>query len=494
MKIFFTFLVALTIVLHVTAFNLPFSKLRSSTRHYANEKDVFAALEERLQARLKQNQVQVEVVSDSTAKQGTTASKTAVKKEAVKSAAVTKQQAPAEKKQQQQQTQTTQKVAPPPPPTPVVKQEQKQVQQVAASQVVTSENKITSLEVFEGIGLGTLPFILVPVVLFNSVKGLLPKPQPAASKAPAAAPVKAKVQTYTKSLAEGAKEGYAELASGKSTPELDDTRRAYKIVGASFAVAIATAAFSLLFNGGNNNEVAVAPKVENKVVQVAPKKVEVAKPKAQTAAPAPVAAPVKVEAKKADVKPAAPTPTQSVTEEKKVVEKKQEEKPVVKSEEVKPAAKTEEAKPTTTTTTNTEEAKPVKAEVKPATPEPVQQKVETKVAEKVEKVEEKAAAVSKPVETTAKPVEKKVESTPAPTPTPVAEKKVEAEKPKPVPTPSKAATSTTAKSPSATSEKPESKVPQIEVVNVRGDSKRVVQQLQPDVVDLSKFQSLRNKN
>lgn len=254
MKIFLTFLVALTIVLHVAAFNLPFAKLRSSTRHYANEKDIFAALEERLQARLKQNQVQVEVVSDSTAKQGATASKTAVKKEAVKSAAVTKQQAPAEKKQQQQ-IQSTQKVAPPPPPAPVVKQEQKQVQQVAASQVVSSENKITSLEVFEGIGLGTLPFILVPVVLFNSVKGLIPKPQPAASKAPAAAPVKAKVQTYTKSLAEGAKEGYAELASGKSTPELDDTRRAYKIVGASFAVAIATAAFSFLFNGGNSNEV-----------------------------------------------------------------------------------------------------------------------------------------------------------------------------------------------------------------------------------------------
>ncbi len=255
MNIFLTFLVALTIVLHVAAFNLPFAKLRSSTRHYANEKDIFAALEERLQARLKQNQVQVEVVSDSTAKQGATASKTAVKKEAVKSAAVTKQQAPAEKKQQQQ-IQSTQKVAPPPPPpAPVVKQEQKQVQQVAASQVVSSENKITSLEVFEGIGLGTLPFILVPVVLFNSVKGLIPKPQPAASKAPAAAPVKAKVQTYTKSLAEGAKEGYAELASGKSTPELDDTRRAYKIVGASFAVAIATAAFSFLFNGGNSNEV-----------------------------------------------------------------------------------------------------------------------------------------------------------------------------------------------------------------------------------------------
>lgn len=192
------------------------------------------------------------------------------------------------------------------------------------------------------------------------------------------------------------------------------------------------------------------------------------------------------EAKKAEVKPVAPTPTQSVTEEKKVVEKKQEEKPVVKSEEVKPAAKTEEAKPTTTT--NTEEAKPVKAEVKPVAPEPVQQKVETKAAEKVE---EKAAAVSKPVETTAKPAEKKVESTPAPTPTPVVEKKVEAEKPKPAPTPSKAATSTTATSPSTTSDKPESKVPQIEVVNVRGDSKRVVQQLQPDVVDLSKFQSLR---
>ena len=148
----------------------------------------------------------------------------------------------------------------------------------------------SSTDVILGIGLGLAPYIAIPIILFNSLKGLLKKPKPL----PVVEPPKPKVPPYAKSLGEGLKEGIEELLSGKSTPELDLTRKGIKLSVGGFSVAALFTGLLLVLNGGNSEQKPVAPTSAPPAAKVAPAPAPVPKP-------APTPEPVKVAPKPAPV-------------------------------------------------------------------------------------------------------------------------------------------------------------------------------------------------
>ena len=77
----------------------------------------------------------------------------------------------------------------------------------------TSASSLPSFEFIAGLGLGLAPYIVVPVLAFNALKGLVkePKPLPVVEVKPP------KVNPYSKPIAEGLKEGVEELISGKQS-------------------------------------------------------------------------------------------------------------------------------------------------------------------------------------------------------------------------------------------------------------------------------------
>lgn len=97
----------------------------------------------------------------------------------------------------------------------------------------TTPSDVSALDYFVGISLGVAPYLLLPVVAFNAVKGLFSKPKPLPKpdvKPPKRVP-------YSKPLGEGVKEGIDELLSGKVTPDLELTRKGIKLSASAFAIA-----------------------------------------------------------------------------------------------------------------------------------------------------------------------------------------------------------------------------------------------------------------
>jgi hypothetical protein len=181
----------------------------------------------------------------------------------------------------------------------------------------------SSTDVFLGIGLGLAPYLAIPIILFNAAKGLFKQPKPL----PVVETPQPKVSPYSKSLGEGLKEGFDELLSGKSTPDLELTRKGIKLSVGGFTVAALFTGVLLALNGGEKTEtkvvapapvkVAPAPKpatapVPAKVVTpspaLAPKPEPVKEAPAPVPAPAPAPAPKEEPVKEAPVPVPAPAP------------------------------------------------------------------------------------------------------------------------------------------------------------------------------------------
>ena len=116
---------------------------------------------------------------------------------------------------------------------PVAKVAQTAAPVVQTKTIVSTAPATSTADYFTGITLGVAPYLLIPVLAFNAVKGLIRKPKPlpkVETKPPRRMP-------YTKPLSEGAKEGIDELLSGKSSPELELTRKGIKLSASAFAVA-----------------------------------------------------------------------------------------------------------------------------------------------------------------------------------------------------------------------------------------------------------------
>ena len=178
--------------------------------------DEFSTLQQRLQARIKQENGEFKVVIDGKVNNG---------------------QGTRQAKQTRFEVQTS-------IPAPVLNKNV-QPEKTSNTQVVpiNSIKSLDGMQVAGGIGLGLLPYLLIPFLLLNAVKGFFRRPDPINQ----VSPPQAKVKAYTKPLMEGAKEGYTELASGKKTKDLDDIRNGYKLAFSSFAIAAVVAAGSLIF-------------------------------------------------------------------------------------------------------------------------------------------------------------------------------------------------------------------------------------------------------
>lgn len=138
----------------------------------------------------------------------------------------------------------------------VVTPQQKPV--ASAATVTTTPASLSTGDFVAGVGLGLLPYLLIPAILLNAVKGFLgtlkkPKPLPVVQ----APPVKAKSAPYTKSLGEGAKEGLSELLSGKKTEELELTRKAFKLSAAAFGMSAVLGA--VIFTAGSGESTPAVP-------------------------------------------------------------------------------------------------------------------------------------------------------------------------------------------------------------------------------------------
>lgn len=154
----------------------------------------------------------------------------------------------------------------------------------------------SSTDVFLGVGLGLAPYLAIPIVLFNAAKSLFKKPKPL----PVVETPKPKVSPYSKSLGEGLKEGFDELLSGKSTPDLELTRKGIKLSVGGFTVAAVFTGVLLALNGGE--------KTETKVVAPAPVKVAPAPKPAASPAPAKVVTPAPAPAPKPEPVKETPAP------------------------------------------------------------------------------------------------------------------------------------------------------------------------------------------
>jgi len=152
----------------------------------------------------------------------------------------------------------------------------------------TSASSLPSFEFIAGLGLGLAPYIVVPVLAFNALKGLVkePKPLPVVEVKPP------KVNPYSKPIAEGLKEGVEELISGKQS------RRGilFSLAGFGSAAVLAGA----LIATAPAPEV---PKVAQTVTSTAPVKAAPA-----SKAPAPVVVPAPASKAPAPVVVPAPAP------------------------------------------------------------------------------------------------------------------------------------------------------------------------------------------
>lgn len=173
----------------------------------------------------------------------------------------------------------------------------------------------SSTDVILGIGLGLAPYLAIPIILFNAAKNLFKKPKPL----PVVEVPKPKVSPYSKSLGEGLKEGFDELFSGKSTPDLELTRKGIKLSIGGFTVAALFTGVLFTLNGGEKSETKVAAPAPVKVAPtpkpapapvkvVAPAPVPAPKPEPVKVAPVPVPAPAPIPAPAPKVEPVKEAP------------------------------------------------------------------------------------------------------------------------------------------------------------------------------------------
>jgi hypothetical protein len=176
---------------------------------------------------------------------------------------------------------------------PVVQKMAPVVKQVVSVAPTAPPSALSGLDLAEGLGIGLVPYLLIPALIFSSVKGLVKpsKPLPKASKPAVTA------GAYTKPLNVGAKEGLNEFLSGKETADNQLTKKGIKLSAAGFGSAIV---LSAVLVGTSGQEVKEAPK---KAVAPAAIVKTVAPPKAAVVA-APKVDEAKIAAEKALVEAA----------------------------------------------------------------------------------------------------------------------------------------------------------------------------------------------
>ena len=186
------------------------------------------------------------------------------------------------------------------PVAPVVVKAAPVAQTVVSVSPSASASGLSGLDVAAGFGLGATPYLLIPALIFSSLKGLVKpaKPLPVA-------PIPAVTAgAYTKSLGAGLNEGIKELLSGRETADNELTKKGIKLSAAGFGSAIALSAVLVATTGSEVKEVkkVTTPTAVVKTV-TAPKAAVVAAPKV-VAPPAPkvIAAPTP----KAIITPVAP--------------------------------------------------------------------------------------------------------------------------------------------------------------------------------------------
>jgi hypothetical protein len=115
---------------------------------------------------------------------------------------------------------------------------------------------------FAGVGLGLAPFVIIPAILFSTLKGLI---KPAK---PLPVPVKAAVTkgAYIKSFTEGSKEGLKEFFSGAGS-ENDLAQKTLKLSGAGFGSAVLLSAVLFTTSGSVKEVAKVSPTPTVKIVQ-----------------------------------------------------------------------------------------------------------------------------------------------------------------------------------------------------------------------------------
>jgi len=173
----------------------------------------------------------------------------------------------------------------------------------------TPASSLPSFEFIAGLGLGLAPYIVVPVLAFNALKGLVkePKPLPVVEVKPP------KVNPYSKPIAEGLKEGVEELISGKQSRRgilfsLAGFGSAAVLAGALIATApvpeVPKVAQTVTSKSG---DAAKTPVSSSAPVKAAPAPVTPSKAPAPVVIPTPAPAPVVIPAPAPVVIPA-PTP------------------------------------------------------------------------------------------------------------------------------------------------------------------------------------------
>jgi hypothetical protein len=236
MKLVFSLLIALIALQGIDSFK--FSQTIVSSKHSSLRavSDDFSLLEKKLLEREKQS---ITVKKPEEVKQ-------AAKVQQTKKTAVVQNKVPEVKTVAAPKAKTLTVVAP-----PVVKQEPVKVvtavkvQPPQPTTVATPSASVGAGDLFLGVGLGLVPYLLIPLFLFNKVKELVKKPKPL----PEVVTPPPKVAPYSKSFGEGAKEGIDELLSGKVTPELELTRKGIKLAASAFAVAGVLTGGVFLLNG-----------------------------------------------------------------------------------------------------------------------------------------------------------------------------------------------------------------------------------------------------
>jgi hypothetical protein len=139
-----------------------------------------------------------------------------------------------------------------------------------------------------GLGLGLVPYLLIPVIALSAVKGLIKAPKPL----PVPVEPTTTVGAYTKSLREGLNEGIKELFS-EQTADTELTKKGIKLSAGGFGVAIALTAVLFATTSAKEESKVIAKKPVAPAAIVKVITPPAAAPAIPAAAPAaPAAAPV----------------------------------------------------------------------------------------------------------------------------------------------------------------------------------------------------------
>ena len=249
------------------------------------------------------------------------------------------------------------------------------VQKVISVPPVAPSTALSGGEFSIGLGLGLLPYLLLPVLALNAAKGLFKPPKPL----PVPVEPTTTVGAYTKSLQEGLNEGIKELFS-EQTADTDLTKKGIKLSAAGFGSAIVLTA--VLFATTNAKEeskvIAKKPVVPAAIVKIVT--TPVVSPISPPAAPVPaVSAPAPAAVIAPVAAPVAATAPVIATSEKAASEKAASEKAASeKAASEKAASEKAASEKAASEKAAAEKAAVVKAAVVPVS---VPAKVEEKIAE-----------------------------------------------------------------------------------------------------------------